>query len=217
MERRGSHARREKLAWWGLTGAGVPIAFRRYVICRVGSSSSGCALAATADRLINRATITIRDNSQRKRHEILGFHARLAACRRTCVRRQRDRAGRHFARRLSRQQSGAGGAGPRHRRHPRRLGRSRPRARPPRQPAGRAQAAGQCSGGDRGGERRPGRYRLHRLRALARRHGRLLADLHAGAAKLPGARQFADPRDRRRRPRGTEDRRHPRRIRSHFS
>ena len=96
-------------------------------------------------------------------------------------------------------QSGAVHQGPADRRVARRVVRARARARQADRQAARLQADRRPAGGDRGGRERRGRHRLRRLRGDAARHGRILADLHAGAAELPGAGQLADRQGRRRR------------------
>jgi polar amino acid transport system substrate-binding protein len=62
----------------------------------------------------------------------------------------------------------------------------------------RREAGRRSGGGDRGGLGRRGRYRLHRLRAVARWNDRVLADLSFGAAELSScsmARRSARSRD----------------------
>ena len=74
--------------------------------------------------------------------------------------------------------------------------------------------ARQPAGGHRGGQSGAADIGFVAYEAVARRHRRILADLHAGAAELSRARRLPDPRRRRRRPRRPEDRRHAATIRS---
>ena len=85
------------------------------------------------------------------------------------------------------EQSGAGGARSGDRRNPRRIRRSRARARQAAECSGRDRTIGKSADRHRCGRQGRGRYRLRRLCAVADRHGGVLADLHAGPAKLSRA------------------------------